>query len=447
MTVPAFTLLAPKNNSVDATIAGSLGAGDTAIALTSGHGASYMPSISRGSATSTGDARTLNDTGDLGSVAVGDYIYNLTDASWAVVVDISSAPNSIRTSPLEGGSDNTWTSGDVWVIGLFVATLAQFDVSGTVLKRERVLVTNRVTDTLTVVRGHDGDTPQSFDALDSIQILVEENQVEELHKAVRNIIGKIDALHRGIPFTATTTGSSNAYAATIGITVTDYADLVGVPLTLISNFGNTGASTLNINGLGAKNIYKGNGATALTTDNIASAQLFTVVYDGTQFQLQSPSATSDDAPPTGSVMPYAAETAPSGWLLCDGSAVSRTTYSALHTLLKDVGGTDNYAYGNGDGSTTFNVPDLRGRFPLGQDNMGGASADRVTDTEADSVGSSEGQESVSIAHNHTKGSQTTSNSNPSDGTAAPAGSTGGMSANDTPNLMNPYITVTYIIKT
>lgn len=64
--------------------------------------------------------------------------------------------------------------------------------------------------------------------------------------------------------------------------------------------------------------------------------------------------------PAGSISMYAGSTAPTGYLLCDGSAVSRTTYSALFTAI----GT---AYGAGDGSTTFNVPNLKGRVPVGYD--------------------------------------------------------------------------------
>jgi microcystin-dependent protein len=62
--------------------------------------------------------------------------------------------------------------------------------------------------------------------------------------------------------------------------------------------------------------------------------------------------------PTGSVMPYAGAAAPSNWLLCNGSAVSRATYSKLFELI----GT---AFGEGDKVTTFNVPDLRERIPVG----------------------------------------------------------------------------------
>lgn len=85
--------------------------------------------------------------------------------------------------------------------------------------------------------------------------------------------------------------------------------------------------------------------------------------------------------PTGSINAYAGSSAPSGHLLCDGSAVSRATYSALFALVSTT-------YGVGDGSTTFNVPDLKGRVPAGLDNMGGGSADRITDAQADTLGGS-----------------------------------------------------------
>jgi microcystin-dependent protein len=69
--------------------------------------------------------------------------------------------------------------------------------------------------------------------------------------------------------------------------------------------------------------------------------------------------------PTGSMFPFAGASAPAAtvggvaaWLLCNGAAVSRTTYATLFAVLGST-------YGAGDGSTTFNVPDLRGRIPMG----------------------------------------------------------------------------------
>jgi microcystin-dependent protein len=90
--------------------------------------------------------------------------------------------------------------------------------------------------------------------------------------------------------------------------------------------------------------------------------------DGT---LQSTAATTGDTIPAGSVMDYAGTAAPSGWLLCYGQAVSRTTYAALFTAISTT-------YGSGDGSTTFNLPDLRGRVAAGKDDMGGSAANRIT---------------------------------------------------------------------
>jgi microcystin-dependent protein len=75
--------------------------------------------------------------------------------------------------------------------------------------------------------------------------------------------------------------------------------------------------------------------------------------------------------PIGAILAYAGATAPSGWVLCDGSAISRTDYSTLFTAI-------GVSFGVGDGSTTFNVPDLRGRVLVGKDDMGGSAASRVT---------------------------------------------------------------------
>ena len=96
---------------------------------------------------------------------------------------------------------------------------------------------------------------------------------------------------------------------------------------------------------------------------------------------------------SGMLMPFAGSSAPTGYLLCDGSAVSRSTYAALFAVIGTT-------YGVGDGSTTFNVPDLRGRLPLGKDNMGGVSADRVTDASADDLGGSGGSESIQLSENN-----------------------------------------------
>ena len=103
--------------------------------------------------------------------------------------------------------------------------------------------------------------------------------------------------------------------------------------------------------------------------------------------------------PAGIVSAFAGVTAPAGWLMCYGQAVSRTEYSALFTALSTT-------YGSGDGSTTFNIPDLRGRAIAGVDNMGGSDAGRLST--ANTLGTATGTETVTLtsaesgvpAHSH-----------------------------------------------
>lgn len=76
--------------------------------------------------------------------------------------------------------------------------------------------------------------------------------------------------------------------------------------------------------------------------------------------------------PPGVIQAFGGGTVPSGWLLCDGSTASRSTYAGLFAAVGIVNG-------QGDGSTTFHLPDLRGRFLRGADNMGTGAAGRDPD--------------------------------------------------------------------
>ena len=98
----------------------------------------------------------------------------------------------------------------------------------------------------------------------------------------------------------------------------------------------------------------GSPATAL------SRQIGTVEWSGSAITkvLLSIHDQSQDPVPVGTVLPYAAAVVPSGWLLCDGSEQSRATYPRLFGLLGTT-------HGAGNGTTTFNLPNLAGRFPLG----------------------------------------------------------------------------------
>jgi microcystin-dependent protein len=94
--------------------------------------------------------------------------------------------------------------------------------------------------------------------------------------------------------------------------------------------------------------------------------------------------------PIGLVVDLAGPTVPAGWFLCYGQTISRTDYSELWDAIGD-------AWGDGDGSTTFNLPDLRGRVTFGKDDMGGSSAGRnQADYNGDDLGNDGGDQDRSI---------------------------------------------------
>lgn len=158
--------------------------------------------------------------------------------------------------------------------------------------------------------------------------------------------------------------------------------------------------------------------------------------------------------PTGAITAYAAATAPTGWLLADGTAVSRATYSALFTVISTT-------YGAGNGTTTFNVPNLKGKIPVGFNSA---------ETEFDVLGETGGEKThvltvaelaahahtLSIASEGTTGNNgipgkwgtgvqsSSSNVTLFDTTIGGANSVGSNTAH---NNLQPYLTLLYIIKT
>lgn len=113
-------------------------------------------------------------------------------------------------------------------------------------------------------------------------------------------------------------------------------------------------------------VYAGQGSIYMRRDNTGGTQLYqktTGIHVNTGWVGFAGAVVTT---PTGAITAFGGTTAPSGWLICDGSAVSRTTYSDLFAAL----GSGAY-FGNGDGSTTFNLPDMRGRVPAGYAASGG----------------------------------------------------------------------------
>ncbi len=124
------------------------------------------------------------------------------------------------------------------------------------------------------------------------------------------------------------------------------------------------------------------GTAALKNVGTATGNIPEVQADG-----KLPSGVLGGAVPTGGMMSFAGSTSPTGWLICDGQAVSRTQYAALFGVIGTT-------YGNGDGTATFTLPDLRRRVPVG---AGGA---RVAGP-ATSLASRAGSESATTSdHTH-----------------------------------------------
>lgn len=126
---------------------------------------------------------------------------------------------------------------------------------------------------------------------------------------------------------------------------------------------NPNALTISLNGT-SQGAYDGSAAKSI---NITAAGVGALPSEGTAADANKLGGHSPQWwMPTGMVVPYAGAVAPDGWLLCQGQAVSRTTYAQLFSVIGTT-------YGSGDGSTTFNLPDMRGRVAVGSDaNLGAA---------------------------------------------------------------------------
>jgi microcystin-dependent protein len=207
--------------------------------------------------------------------------------------------------------------------------------------------------------------------------------------------------------------SGNANTATALSTITSF-QLAGDVISPAVQFdGQVGSSTKILNATLTANIIAGKDT---PTPNVGKKGDFVLTYRPSESTLASSGLLKqtrevflgDLAVPIGAMLPYAGATAPDGYLFCDGSEIERAKFSDLFDVI-----------GNGYngaaalvGVNTFRVPDLRGRFPLGKDNMdnagtvpivtggyvdaGGGTAGRVPDVQATILGGSAGQSSIAL---------------------------------------------------
>ena len=190
-------------------------------------------------------------------------------------------------------------------------------------------------------------------------------------------------------------------------------------------------------------------------------------YEATKYDFDGANLTGIEGIPTATILPWSSASVPSGFLECNGQTVSRSTYAALFAI---VGTT----YGAGDGSSTFGLPDLQDNVPVGKSNnkalasTGGANTVTSTGNVAGSTANATLSESQLASHAHPinqnnsgpgsdtlfsmsqAGQVSPGNSRSTRNTGSGSGHSHNMSANfagDATSVLQPYLTVIYIIKT
>lgn len=185
-------------------------------------------------------------------------------------------------------------------------------------------------------------------------------------------------------------------------------------------------------------------------------------YEATRYDFDGANLTDIEGVNTGIIIPWSNGTAPSGFLECNGAAVSRTTYATLFAV---VGTT----WGVGDGSTTFNLPDMTDRCCQNASptksfaTTGGANTVAVTGNVTGNTGTTSLTTPTIASHTHQSSGLRQMLSAPAGSSAPPpmgggtTGSTGGGSAHshpfsgtfsgDSKSVLQPYLTIMYIIKT
>jgi microcystin-dependent protein len=191
-------------------------------------------------------------------------------------------------------------------------------------------------------------------------------------------------------------------------------------------------------------------------------------YEATKYDFDGANLTGIEGIPTATIVPWSSSSIPTGFLECNGQAVSRSTYSALFAVVSTT-------YGTGDGSSTFNVPDLQDNVAVSKSpnktlaSTGGAN----TVTSTGNIGGSTANATLSTpqlaSHSHTGNFKYPNPSQANDfALSGPGqrglaivnsrinnnGSGGGHSHNmsatftgDATSVLQPYLTVVYIIKT
>jgi microcystin-dependent protein len=190
-----------------------------------------------------------------------------------------------------------------------------------------------------------------------------------------------------------TGGTSTAYTVSSYQVFDTLAHLGGQTVAFTPHTTNGATVTLNVDSLGAKPLRTSPGV-ELLAGTIIQGTPYVVVYNNSDavFYLQSFYGASTYLVPLGCGLDFYGSAAPNGsFALPYGQAISRTAYLSLFSIMGTT-------YGTGDGSTTFNIPDLRGRVRAAMDNMGGTGAGRLTAANGGLDGTTLGAAGGNAAH-------------------------------------------------
>lgn len=247
------------------------------------------------------------------------------------------------------------------------------------------------------------------DDIDSTINLREGQAPSTLNNSGRGIMAAVAKYRDDVSGTLTTGGSNTAYTVTTNQGFAALQDGLVVCFTPHTTSG--AAPTFAPDGLTAKPL-RGVTGQGLPAGVLSQGTPYIARYDSSDEEwLLHGFYEAPGGVPIGASVEYAGSSAPNtSWLLEYGQAVSRTTYA---TLFARIGTT----YGAGDSSTTFNLPDCRGRVTAGKDDMGGSSANRLTNQSGglngDTLGATGGSETHTLtsaqlpAHTHAAGTLAT----------------------------------------
>ncbi|MEY9362296.1 microcystin-dependent protein [Bradyrhizobium yuanmingense] len=198
-----------------------------------------------------------------------------------------------------------------------------------------------------------------------------------INDSARGMMAAIAKYRDDVAGAIVTTGSSTAYAVNTYQVFQSLSQLNGQVIAFTPHATNGAGSpniTLNVDGLGAKSIQLSPGV-ELPAGTLIQGSPYAALYNASNgvFYLHNFFGNPYLIPIGGSIDFWGSTSPNSSFVLPYGQAISRTTYATLFSLLGTT-------YGSGDGSSTFNIPDLRGRVVAGKDDMGGSAASRLTNS-------------------------------------------------------------------